>query len=367
MKKALICVPLFILSIISITTIAGADSIVYCNHTYRIIYSPVTAKIYLACAGEASTLELITIDPITLTEEHNFTVGGLTDMVVPVDNGVNLLILLSELDGNLRTSDGVLRKVNAQTGALVPGYEIVFDESPLTMVVDSAQNFAYVSVGLNEYPATITKISLANFQTVPPEVSFGRVPDVMALSNDDMKLYVRDRDLFEIFNPNQQYYYQIGIINTVDMSENTPIQIMGLRPSHLVMGSDNRLFASHPIPIDEDNTDISLIVINTVTDEIEEELSFNEMGIWDIGIDPINQKLYGLTGQRDFYDPESDYYFHDTSPIIVQFDLTDPSYTPTYLTLGTEGLWNIALASMPGFSRIFAIAEESEVVYYMDL
>ncbi len=352
------------------SNLAYADSIVYCDHTYTIFFSPITSKVYLACAGDFSTLDLITFDPITLTEEHNFYIGGTAESVIPTDGGVNLLLLLSNVDGDTSTNDGVLRKVNAATGTLIPGYEIEFDDLPLTMIDDSNQTFLYVSWGLSKKPATINKIRISDFQVMPESVDYGYKPNSIAITNDNSKLYVIDQ-LLHISGqpPTEQYYFNIGAFNTEDMSMICEISIGNIIPVSLQMCYDNRLFVSHPVPDHYIDSEISLIVINTETDEIIENISLGEQGILDIDIDPINQKLYGTIGPRDYYDPELKEYIWRSSEIIVQFDLTDPSYTPTYFNLGNEGLWDIAIASMPGFSRIFAIAEavDSEFVYYMDL
>ena len=355
-----------VILIMLLSTYSFADSTSYCDFPFSIFYCSETGKIYLSCT-DASSSDLITINPVSLVEETRFVLDCDVDMIFSVDGGANLLLLLSSLDGDPMTHDGVLKKVNSQTGELIPGFEIQFDRIPLTMVVDNTQDYAYVSIGLHYSPCTIYKINLSTFQVVSPQVHFGELANDMALSNDGTKLYVRSDAVF--YDEQPVDYFKIGVINTVDMTEGTPIKIHNITPAFLEMGYDNRLFVSNPIAMVDDNTDVSLIVIDTITDEIVEEVSLNEMGIWDLKIDLINQKLYGAVWPRDYYDPIVEFMTNAPSPEIVQFDLTDPTYTPSYFTLANEDLWLITVASMSGFSRIFAIPEsdDSKLVYYMDL
>ena len=344
-----------------------ADSVNYCGFPYSIFYSQSTGYIYLACAGDFDHLDLITIAPVTTLVVNNFRIGGLAKAVVPVDNGNNLLILLSALDDDPQTHEGVLRKINAETGVIVPGYEISFTECPLTMVVDNLQNYAYVSVGLDYSPtSSIMKIDLSSFSILSPIVQFGEIPEVMALTNDDEKLYIKSEEIIK--TPSDPFtYFNIGVVNTDDMTMNDPIRIVNILPIQLVMGYDNRLYLSNHIPVEEHNTDISLMVIDTNNDTIIENISLNGSGIWVMKVDELNQKLYGLIWNRDVFLPQHNRTTFGPSPIIAQFDLTDPTYTPTYMILDDEGLCDFVIASIPGSSRIFAIAKESEAIYYMDV
>ena len=348
-----------------------ADSIVYCDQPGDLFYSPITSKVYLACAGDFSTLDLITIDPLTLTDEYNFYVGGTVDAIVPTFDGLHLLILLSNVDGDTSSNDGVLRKIDSTTGEIVPGYEIEFDDAPLTMVSDNDQTYLYVSWRFSKKrPATINKIRISDFEVMPEYTDYGYKPFSIALSNDDSKLYVINNTLRMIEIPlSLDYYYNIGVFNTADMTMNREINVGDFMPWDMQMGFDHRLFLSFPAPSEGENDNISLIVIDTRIDEIIESINLNEEGIGDISIDPFNQKLYGTFSRKDYFDPEYEEYFHESTELIIQFDLNDLTYTPSFLELGDEGLISIAVAFLPGNSRIFSLAGDrtSPLIYYMDL
>jgi hypothetical protein len=345
-----------------------ADSVNYCDFPYNIFYSQSTGYIYLACAGDFDHLDLITIDPVTTSVVNNFRIGGLADAVVPVGNGNNLLVLLSELDDDPQTPEGVLRKINADTGVIVPGNEISFTEYPLTMVVDNMQNYAYVSVGLDYSPtSSIMKIDLSSFSILSPIVQFGEIPEVMALTNDDEKLYIKSEE--RLNTPGEPLHYAIGVVNTNDMTLNNSIETANVPPVQMVMGYDNRLYVSNHVPVEEHNSDISLMVIDTNNDTIIENISLNGSGIWVMKVDELNQKLYGLIWNRDVFLPQHNRTTFGPSPIIAQFDLNDPTYIPNYITLDDEGLWNFVIATIPGGSRLFAMAtsNESPYIHYMDI
>lgn len=366
-----ICKYFLVLLILLWANLVYSESIIYCNQPADLFYNSITSKLYLACAGDFSTLDLITIDPITLTEDHKFYIGGLADAIIPVDGGVNLLLLLSNVDGDTSTNDGVLRKVDSATGEIIPGYEVEFNDCPLTMVTDNNQIYLYVSWGISiRKAATINKIRISDFQVMPESVDYAEMPFELALSNDNSKLYVRNEALNVTEPPlPMEYHYNIGVFNTADMTMKCEINLGDFMPYDMEMGYDNRLFLSFPIPEEGVTDNISLIVIDTLTDEVIESISLNEEGIGDISIDPINQKLYGTSCPKDYFDPEYGKYIHRPTEIIVQFDLNDPTYTPFYFTLGNEGLLEIAVASTLGSCRIFAFADDISIpfIYYMDL
>lgn len=351
---------------------ANADSVIYCDHPADIFYSPITSKIYLACAGDFTTLDLITIDPITLTEEHNFYIGGIAKSIIPTDGGVNLLLLLSNVDGDTSSNDGVLRKVNASNGVPVVGYEIEFNDLPLTMVADSTQTYLYVVWGgLDIEPATINRIRISDFHVMPEVAHYGYTPDSIALTNNNEKLYIKDKMINRVQQPSPiKYYFNIGVFNVADMSMICEIPMNNIIPWSLQMGYDNRLFVSHASPAHEEiGNEISLVVIDTGSDSIIHSISLGENGIGDMDIDPMTHKLYGAVGPRDYYHAELEEYIWRSSEIIVELDLNEITFIPPiYHILDNEGLWVIAVAPIPGCSRLFAIAEvSSEYVHYMDL
>jgi DNA-binding beta-propeller fold protein YncE len=361
---------IIIIIITNIVMLVSAEITSYCDYNYSIYSSQITSKVYLACSGSETALELITIDPETAIQECAFSVDGLVQMVIPVDNSDNLLILLAEVDGNIDTFDGCLQKVDASNGSLITGFEYLFDEVPLTMVSDENQNYVYVSYGLStEDKSKIMKLSLNDFSCVAEAANYGYYIDKLALSSDGSKLYVKNKELHLDQGQSDEFtYFTIGVFNTNDMTLNKEIKLPGaMMPNSILMGNDYRLFVSNSSPRGEYNSNVSLVVIDTRNDIVIKEISLNENGISDIRIDMANNVLYGIKCPRDYYESMMEEYVHRPSAILIKFDLTDPDYTPSYLTLANEGLLEITIVNYEDCSRVFATADSPQNVYYSDL
>ena len=237
------------------------------------------------------------------------------------------------------------------------------------MILDQNSEFLYVSAGLHpENPTTIYKISLQTFQQVIPPASYGKLTISMAISNDNNKLYIRNGDYIPV-DPDSmdEFYSEIGIFNTSDLSQMDSIIFHDMVPSFIRMGYDNRLFVTNSIPMTEMNNETSLYVIDTNNDEIIKNVSMGETGLGYMALDPINQKLYCTTFFRDEYDPDFDETIHRLTPEITLFDLMDPAYTPSNITIDNEGLWIIALSYSASGERLFASTPDSNLIHYQDL
>lgn len=345
---------ILMMSILILTTkSAFSYNQTFCDHPCNIFYSSHTGMLYLACNDSTDLMELITIDPLTGQEVRRFQTDEHLVACVAVDSGVNLLTL----------QKSKLIKLNAISGLPVDGFEYVFTQYPLDMEVDVANNYVYVSWG-NPNNGKLGKFSLSDAQLIGSPVRCGRLPDSIALTNDGSKIYVLNREFKISSDPTPNTYCELEIFDTASMLELDPI-ILDVIPADLAMGYDNRLYASNNRPYDEDNTPQSLYIIDTLIDQIIGDVSLaDNMGIWDIQVDPINQKLFGTVCTRDYFDPVVGAYYHQDSPIIVWFDLDDPSYLPTFFTMSTENLILMAVAPVSDYSKVFAITNESSTVYY---
>jgi len=357
---------LTILFVALLTKPALADSSVYCNLPYAFFYSAITEMIYLGCNYGGTSFELVTIEPVTSNEISRYPIDGSLCGCGAVDDGLNLVLILSHTDLSSEWNTGKIQKINTLTGEPVIESEYELNDNALDLEIDHTNGLAYVCWGAFEQ-GYLGKFSTTDCQIIGNEIKYGVVPENISLTNDGAKLYVNNTELYHIDEPELITYWEIGIFDTSNMELSNTIR-MDILPEDFEMGTDNRLYISYDQPYEEYDHGKSLYVINTLTDQIDYEIQLeNDKGIWDLAMDPINNRLYGSVCPRDEYDSGMDSYIHCSSNEIVWFDLSDPLYTSTFFTLGDENLWDIAVAYTIGSSKIFAIAEDTANVYYMDL
>jgi len=381
MKKAFLAI--LIILIICPFSIAEYGSRIYCNHTYSIHYSPVTNMIYLGGSQSQGTYCLIAIDPNTLEMIYEpFSLEGGLQQIIPIDiqGTYHLLVLLTETDGDPTTYEGKLQYIDSTTGDVLPGYELTFNQTPLDFVVDNNHNYAYVTSGMyHREPSIISKINLSTFK-LDCFTEFGKRPDQIEISNDGSNIFVKNTELYldDIEDPigEPEYYNHLGVFNTSDLSPSVDgnINMSAIMYSCLRVGSDNKLFISNASCFSENNTNNSIIVVDTSLNEIIHTLSFDDLsqdtGAWDIEFSPDKEKLFCTVWLRDYYDEELESFFHVPSNKIIGIALSDYSYNLPPIVLGDEPLWDIIVTYnvSPEFEyRIFGITANSPVVYYIDV
>jgi len=352
---------IIIIGVLSSPVFADSGYIEPCSKSpYSLFYSYSTDKIYIGCAGDESSLELCVIDPITLNVDKTFLLDGLIESVVPINGGNSLLILLSDIDGDASTEDGELRQIAYSDGATE--YSFSFLTIPLALTVDNQEDFAYVSSGLDTHAInpTISKIDLNSWQRALDDVIYGFYSIDMELTGNDSKLYIKNMSVNLSGN---DYYYEIGIYNTLDMSEQPSIQL-DVCPSFLKMGYDNRLYASHPTP---ELNQPSLLVIDTTTD-MYTPLMFDYLGFEYLTLDSINKMLYCsiLTEQLD---PELEELLFMPTNIIFSIDLEN-QYLHSIIEMAPEPIIQIEVVPIndPNIScRLFGIPVNGNRIYYYDI
>lgn len=344
--------------------LASTGSLTPCSkYGYSLFYSPLTEKVYMGCTGGPNSLELQVINPISLNIDKSYLLDGLAEAIIPINNGNSLIVLLSCIDDDPLTEDGELRQIAYSDGHTENSFP--FSTIPLAMVIDSQENFAYITSGLDEIEVDpiITKIDLSNFQKIGNDVVYGRFCDSIAITNDDSKLYIKNDDLKQHAPPDYRFYREIGVFNTSDMSPLTPIQLdSGL--SIITMGYDNRLYASSATPEDDE---VPLVIVDTLTDTIT-EFSYPHHGLFDIAVDATNRKLY-CSVFTEQWEPEIDEMLFMPSPVVLEIDLEN-QYSYREMILGSEPIWLIKVAPISDpiyHCRLFGKVVESPKVYYMDV
>jgi hypothetical protein len=332
-------------------------------NVFSLSYSPLTQKVYFGGVGSGHSRELKVIDPVSLNIEKSYIMNGFCDTVIPINNGLSLLVMLSDIDGDAYTEDGELRQIAYSDGLTENSYP--FSTIPTTMVVDSQENFAYITSGIdrNEVIPIISKIDLSTFQKVGNDIVYGLSIDSIAITNDDTKLYVIENVLHKPDPWEDEFYWEIGVFNTSDMSALPPIQLDS-PPSALSMGYDNRLYVSFPLP--EENHP-PLIIIDTLTDTFT-EYNYPNHGLDALALDATNRKLY-CSVYSEQMDPVFDEIHLAPSPVILEIDLEN-QYSSREIVLGMEYIWflDVVPISDPNYNcRLFCRLMEGPDVYYMDV
>ena len=351
---------LVILLLLVITGFSYEEGIINMGgHTHSLVFDNSMSNIVVGSGFWPTYIK--TVDPssaeIDQTYDHSF-IGNFA-YAASVDNGLNILVLLSETDGNERTEESILYKLEASDGDII--CQTQFDEWATDMVVSDDKAYAYISIGLSLYEnGEILKINTGTLNTEDC-VEFGKYCPDIDINNSGTKLYAHDHKT-----------RSIGVIDTSDMILIRHDLKIGPSVGHtdcnLKMGYDNRLFVSVANPILADDETV-IYVIDTNTDEfIEPALRFGDYGIPFMDINPVNHMLYALASTRTYYWEEVEEYCYEPTNMILELDLNDYSYR--FFTIGSEPMWDIAVAyDNYGLNRLFCIAsaDESPNIYYKDV
>jgi len=362
-----------ILIIILLYISFSSESTKFCTDgNYSISYNKNINKICLGCTGSAETLELLVINPSTIQRDKFYRVDGLVESVVLIDDGLSILALLSETDGNEGTHEGKLVKMNYENGNILDQIDFT-NQMPLTMVIDSNEEYVYLTAGIileyEDNPPKVYKIRLDTFEIIDNSVC-GEYAEVIEISHDNTKVYVKNGEMFPTFvsigEPNAYKvsggYFKINIYETEGLNENRYIELP-LPVTTMKMGYDNRLFVGYDGPYEE--SEYGLAVVDTTTNQIIKTMKFGDdgrMGINFMDYDSVRRNLYCSTMTFGHYNSELDMYLHKPSNIILKINLDD--YTYSYITPGNEHLWSLVVAHDINYCRVFCIAETN--IYYFD-
>jgi len=234
----------------------NADYCDYCSQqNYSIFGDDNIDLIFLSCAGSVETLEIRIIDPVTSDLLKVIQIDGLLEGVVSIDNGNTILAIVSETDGLEGTHDGKLVKIDYDSGNYLDEYEFT-SRWPLAMVVDSLDEYVYVTAGLiheyEETPPQIYKFNISDFSLEASSVCGEHAQDI-EISNDNSKLYLNDGGVqvrydYDGFSvSNTEYYYNMSVRQTSNLDVNTKIE--SFHPMQMMeMGYDNRLYVGYNGP-----------------------------------------------------------------------------------------------------------------------
>lgn len=374
--KIFITTMICILLISSHSSIADEGSLQLCiNGTYMISHDKHTAKLFAGCTWDGQSIKLFVYDPILLQIENIYSLNGLIKEVIPINNGYSILVLLSDVDNDETTKDGSLLQLSSLDGSIEN--EFIFNTYPQALVIDSNENFAYVSSGYESMPdwidpspdPSVTKIDLTTtpFSQVGSSIDFGEYSTSMAITNDNSKLYVRSIKRFETPPPEYRGYFQIGVFDTGGTGAMSVLPFLELpsEPGLLEMGYDDRLYISNRYPDDEGEA--SLYIVNTLTDEID-TLLIDGIGFFGLAIDPENCRLYCSASERKQHPVRDELYFANSN-IIYEIDIEN-NYSYISFELGDEPFRLIEAVPYehPVYKcRLFGKSYDSNKINYMDI
>jgi len=359
-------IPVIILSVFLLTQnslYAEEGSFTICDvKSDNITYDNSAGKILLSCRGNppvySSSLNII--NPEDLNIEKSFQFNGLVNFACFVGSCSSLLVLLYETDGNPRTNESELLKLDYETGDIISN--LPFNDSMFEMTLDNQGSYAYVICNKPPPPPNtlkIIKISLSNFQIID-EVIFGKFADDIEIAPDGSKIYANSINIYPS-HPSARVP-GIGVFRTSDMERIKRFSLPNYPPHLMEMSDDgSKLFIASSNDLETD-WGADLYIIDTQTDEIAQKLRFYYNGMetatYSLAYCGSNNKLYCSAQPKT--DPTYPY-----SNLILELDLTDYSYS--FFTMGDNPLSRIALAEYDGHRRLFAIEEGTPVVHYKDL
>lgn len=346
--KFAICI--LLLSLLTLTSYSNEDgTIVCCGSTYSIFYDSGIGKLLVCCMGFPGSINIV--DPASGDIEGSVLINGNPKSVFSINNGNNLLVLTSGTDHNRETKDSLLSSINISTGQV--DAQIIIDNWTTDMVIDSTETYAYVSSGLDfasyNNNNKLIKYSLPDL-TYVLDVSFISECEDIEISPDGEKLFA-------------QGTRSLWTFNTSDLSVVGEKIFLAYRGFNLKMGYDNRLFTSVMDPVFGVDYPV-LTVIDTVNNEIINSFNFGLIGIDGMDINPVNHKLYGLVTTKTLSLPDEDILFYEHTNMILEMDLND--YTYRFITVGSEPLWEIAVAHENDMNRLFCRVVESNIIHYKD-
>ena len=335
----------------------------YSTNIFSSSYSTLTQKVYIGGVGSEHSRELKVMDPVSLNVDKSYILSGFCDTAIPINNGSSILVLLEDIDHDAYTEDGELRQIAYSDGHTENSYSL--STIPTAMVVDSQENYAYITSGIdrNEVIPIISKINLTTFQKVGNDVVYGCSIESIAITNDNAKLYVIENVLHKPDPWEEEFYWEIGVFNTSDMSILPPIQLDSA-PSALSMGYDNRLYASFPLP---EGDDPAIVIIDTLTDTFT-GFDYPEHGLDALSLDAVHQKLY-CSVYAEQWEPIVDDVLLMPSPVILEIDLAN-QYTSREITLEMEYIrfLDVVPISDPNFSaRLFCRLKDGPEMFYADV
>jgi len=361
-KLAFIMLYLIMLFLFSFSYENGDFTVCDSESNYSINYDYQASKLIVGCCKPCS--EVLIVDPNTLEITKEFAISGNMKEALFINNGIDLLLLMSATDNDTRTEEGKLIKLNYNTEQIVD--ELLFDNWPQDMVVDNNESYCYVVSGLTgERKAKLHKVRLSDLMIVDT-VDNQEGSDDIEITPNGLKLYSNNTESHPTAEgtgfAGLDYCWHVNVYNTNDLSLITYIEILENEPC-LKMGNNNKLYITNPCPLFEE--DWVLYVVDTLTDAIIQRKTFDNIGLWQIGMSVPNNTLYMTTWLDNLWDFDYLQYVHQPSNTVIAIDLSDYSYQ--LINMGLESLHGIAVANINGIDRIFCTSEVSAKIFYKDI
>ena len=353
---------IMLLFVLSFSFESGDFTVCESERNYAIYYDDQISKLIVGCCRPCSSIKII--DPITNDIEKDLSIIGDLDNVFSIYNGSYLLLLLSEIDGNLRTKEGRLIKLDYNSEQIVD--ELAFDNWPQDMVIQPDESFCYVVSGLmGAEKAKLHKIRLSDLEIVNTVDNQEDSNDI-EITNDGLKLYSNNTKTHSVPDgtgfAGGYYLWHVNVYSSDSLFLIAYVEIL-LEEPRLKMGNDNRLYITNSCPLDEQ--DYVLYVANTLTDTIIERRTYDNIGLWQIDLSIQNNRLYMTTWLDNLWEPEYLQFVHQPSNKVMAINLSDYSYE--LIDMGFESLWCIAVANIDGNDRVFCTSNESAKIYYKDI
>lgn len=335
------------------------------SSTYSMHYSDVTETIFFGCNWDGDSENVVEIDPFTLEQLSEYEFVGVIQSVYVINDGQSLLVLHAGGDFDNLVEDGVLIQVSTLDGS--EENRITFETSPIYSVMDSCEQYLYISHGLTgDSGYYISKIDVDTFEKVGADIEPNHYVKQMALSNDDSKLYYFTAIPFERPKPDWSIYYKIFTVSTngsSGMIPGDPVEISYV-PISLLSGNDDTLFiACGHSDID---SKYNLVIVNTLTDNYT-TLTFPDIGFDFMSIDRISNKLYCKVREPGINRFGAIYYGSVNK--VCQLDIDD-NYSTQFFTLGEKKLLSVLAvpSSDPDYEcRIFATEYSGPMIHYLDI
>ncbi len=324
---------------------ADSGSIKLEDFTYNDFFCPQVNKIFFIQHDVELKKSMLKIfDPFELEVEKVILLDDYTDQVDLIQDGKCMLVLGNKIYERSHVENGTLRKVDFVTGEIQA--EIVFDRYPRNMVIDNNRKFAFVTGGLNG-SGMLYKIDLEKFEVVA-DIILKDPPEMLAITPDGKKLYVRDESSITIPSPSgverssggygysgtQQMFFPLTVYDTQDLSRISAVMTPIYSEKYFII-DDGRLIlpgfclelSPNPNMMVVDTNVVDTNVADTHNEEILEILDFGDIMIGYTAIDNRHLKLFATIGQRAGFDPEYPEFPHyELSGTILEVNLKDYSH-----------------------------------------
>jgi hypothetical protein len=354
MNYKIIVVTLFVLFCFPLQVYSDTGSIVFCENNNALFTSADRSKLYSTCTITPGEYQFQVINPETLEIENSFCLDGYLEDIHTLNSGYELLLLMSDLDGNSETEEGRIQKLDTISGTFDTGY--FFTRWSNAFAIDSNEQYAYITTGLSE-PGEIYKMDLSNYSFT--KIDYGYLSNVIAITPNNTKIYINNRKFYDADNPVGRVYY-VDVFSTSNLTRVNQIPVYH-KSMDLQMSDDGILYIGYlwsmmSTPI--------FTAIDTSDDSIVHELDFPGYGLWWGDLDYTGEYIY-YTAWNYTYIPEDDCEDYIPCNKVIKINTSD--FSSEILTLGDVPIWAIATTRINNRDRLFGIVDEQSLVWYLDV